>query len=155
MGFDLHFIDIAPQQYVTMPDKTKQNLNTIVNVLLQNSNNKQYQNYFLEIDNDVDLPFTPDFSTSYYRWNLINRYLLKGLATVNFNQQEKKAFAQYKKTEEFITPTMISAFLKLASNINEKEFNTQPYVNDKYFKQYYKEFINYISTYRDYCLHFS
>lgn len=89
MGFDLHFIDIAPQQYVTMPDKTKQNLNTIVDVLLQKPNNKQYQNYFLEIDNNVDFPFTPNFSTSYYRWNLINRFLLKGLVNVKFNQQKK------------------------------------------------------------------
>lgn len=155
MGLDLHFIDVAPQQYITMSDKTKQNLNTIVNVLLQNPNNKQYQNYFLEIDNNVDFPFTPDFSTSYYRWNLINRFLPKGLVDVKFNQQEKKAFEQYKTTEEFITPTMISALLKLAANINETEFNTQPYVNDKYFKQYHNEFVNYISTYRDYCLHFS
>lgn len=155
MGLDLHFIDIAPQQYVTMPDKTKQNLNTIVNVLLRNPNNQQYQNYFLEIDNDVDSLFAPDFSTSYYRWNLINHFLLKGLVNIKFNQQEKKAFEQYKTTEEFITPTMISALLKLAANIKEKEFDTQPYVNDQYFKQYYDEFINYISTYRDYCLHFS
>lgn len=155
MGLDLHFIDIAPQQYVTMPDKTKQNLNTIVNVLLRNPNNQQYQNYFLEIDNDVDSLLAPDFSTSYYRWNLINRFLLKGLVNVKFNQQEKKAFEQYKTTEEFITPTMISALLKLAANINETEFDTQPYVNDKYFKQYYDEFVNYISTYRDYYLHFS
>lgn len=155
MGFDLHFIDISPQQYVTMADKTKRNLNTIVDVLLQSPNNKQYQNYFLEIDNDVDFPFTPTFSTSYCRWNLINRFLLKGLTDVKFNQQEKKAFKQYKTTEEFITPTMISALLKLAANINEKEFSTSPYVNDKYFKQYYDEFVNYISTYRDYCLHFS
>ena len=155
MEFDLHFIDITPQQYITMADKTKQNLNTIVDVLSQNPNNQQYQNYFLEIDNNVDFPFTPDFSTSYYRWNLINRFLLKGLITVNFNKQEKKAFKQYKTTEEFITPTMISALLKLAANIDEKEFNTQPYVNDQYFKQYYDEFIDYISIYRDYCLHFS
>lgn len=155
MGLDLHFIDIAPQQYVTMADKTTQNLTTIVDVLLKNPNNKQYQNYFLEIDNNVDFPFTPDFSTSYYRWNLINRFLLKGLVNVKFNQQEKKAFEKYKTTKEFITPTMISALLKLAANIKEKEFDTQPYVNDKYFKQYYDEFINYISTYRDYCLHFS
>ena len=155
MGFDLHFIDVAPQQSVTMADKTKRNLNTIVDVLLQNPNNKQYQNYFLEIDNDVDFPFTSTFSTSYYRWNLINRFLLKGLISANFNKQEKNAFNQYKTTEEFITPIMISALLKLAANINETEFNTQPYANDKYFKQYYEEFINYISTYRDYCLHFS
>ena len=84
MGLDLHFIDIDLQQYITMPDKTKQNLNTIVDVLLQNPNNKQYQNYFLEIDNDIDFSFTPDFSTSYYRWNLINRFLLKGLTNVKF-----------------------------------------------------------------------
>lgn len=155
MGLDLHFIDVAPQQYITMSDKTKQNLNTIVNVLLRNPNNRQYQNYFLEIDNDVDFPFTPDFSTSYYRWNLINRFLLKSLVDVNFNQQEKKAFKQYKTTKEFITPIMISALLKLAANISKKEFDTQPYVNDKYFKQYYDEFVNYISTYQDYCLHFS
>lgn len=135
MGIDLHFIDISPQQYVTMADKTTQNLTTIVDVLLASPNNKQYQNYFLEIDNNVDFPFTPTFSTSYCRWNLINRFLLKGLTDVKFNQQEKKAFKQYKITEEFITPTMISALLKLASNINEKEFNTQPYVNDKYFKK--------------------
>lgn len=67
MGLDLHFIDISPQQYVTMADKTTQNLTTIVDVLLKNPNNKQYQNYFLEIDNNVDFPFAPDFSTSYYR----------------------------------------------------------------------------------------
>ena len=96
MGLDLHFIDISPQQYVTMADKTKRNLNTIVDILLRNPNNKQYQNYFLEIDNDVDFPFTPTFSTSYCRWNLINRFLLKGLTDVKFNQQEKKAFKQYK-----------------------------------------------------------
>lgn len=155
MGLDLHFIDISPQQYVTMADRTTQNLTTIIDVLLASPNNKQYQNYFLEIDNNVDFPFTPTFSTSYYRWNLINQFLLKGLIDVKFNQQEKKAFKQYKTTEEFITPTMISALLKLASNINKKEFDTQPYVNDKYFKQYYDEFINYISTYQDYYLHFS
>ena len=155
MGLDLHFIDISPQQYVTMTDKTKQNLNMIINVLLQNPDNKQYQNYFLEIDNNVDFPFTPTFSTSYYRWNLINRFLLKELVNVKFNRQEKKAFKQYKTTKEFITPTMISALLKLAASISKKEFDTQPYADDKYFKQYYDEFINYISTYQDYCLHFS
>ena len=42
MGLDLHFIDISPQQYVTMADKTTQNLTTIVDVLLKNPNNKQY-----------------------------------------------------------------------------------------------------------------
>lgn len=155
MGFDLHFINIAPQQSVAMADKTERNLNTIVDILLQNPNNKQYQNYFLEIDNNIDFPFTPTFSTSYYRWDLINRFLIKGLVDVKFNKQEKKAFEQYRTTEEFITPMMISALLKLAANINEKEFNTPPYVNDKYFKQYYDEFINYILTHRDYCLHFS